>query len=53
MTQLGPPVKVAGLNGSVPAPAPGLGEHGVDVLSGLGYGEVECAKLVKSGALIC
>ena len=53
MTQLGPPVKVAGLNGSVPAPAPGLGEHGVDVLSGLGYGEAECAKLVKSGALIC
>ena len=53
MTQLGPPVKVAGLNGSVPAPAPGLGEHGVDVLSGLGYGEVECARLVKSGALIC
>ena len=53
MTQLGPPVKVAGLNGSVPAPAPGLGEHGVDVLSGLGYGEAECARLVKSGALIC
>ncbi len=53
MTQLGPLVKVAGLNGSIPAPAPGLGEHGMDVLAGLGYGEAECAKLVKSGALIC
>ena len=53
MTQLGPPVKVAGLNGSVPAPAPELGEHGMDVLAALGYGEAECAKLVKSGALIC
>ena len=53
MTQLGPLVKVAGLNGLIPAPAPGLGEHGMDVLAGLGYGEAECAKLVKSGGLIC
>lgn len=52
-TQLGPLVSVAGLEGAVSGPAPGLGEHGVEVLSGLGFGEEECSKLVASGALIC
>ena len=53
MTQLGPLVSVAGLPGSVVGPAPGLGEHGMEVLSGVGYGKKECLKLVESGALIC
>lgn len=53
MTQLAPMISVEGLPGSVARPAPGLGEHGVDVLKGLGYTESECAELVKSGALIC
>ncbi len=53
MTQLGPLVTVGSMPGSVPAPAPELGEHGVGVLTGLGYGEAECAELAKSGALIC
>ena len=53
MTQLGPPVTVAGLPGSVAGPAPRLGEHGVEVLSGVGFDEEERSVLVESGALIC
>ena len=53
ITQLGPLVTVAGLQGSVSGPAPGFGQHGVEVLKGLGFGEEECRKLVESGALIC
>ena len=53
MTQLGPLVSVAGLPGSVVGPAPGLGEHGVEVLSGVGFDREECSKLAESGALIC
>ena len=53
MTQLGPLVTVAGLPGSVVGPAPGLGQHGLEVLKGLGFGEEECRKLVESGAMIC
>ena len=53
MTQLGPLISVAGLPGSVAGPAPGLGEHGVEVLSGVGFDKEECLKLAESGALIC
>ncbi len=53
ITQLGPLVTVAGLQGSVSGPAPGLGQHGVEVLKGLGFAEGECRKLVESGGLIC
>lgn len=51
--QLGPLVTVDGMPGSVPAPAPGLGEHGVEVLLSLGYDEEECSRLARTGALIC
>ena len=53
LTQLGPLVSVAGLPGSVVEPAPGLGEHGVEVLTGVGFDREECSRLVDSGALIC
>ena len=53
MTQLGPPVSVARFPGSVVEPAPRLGEHGVEVRSGVGIGKEECLKLAESGALIC
>ena len=53
MTQLGPLISVAGLPGSVAGPAPGLGEHGVEVLSAVGFDKEECLKLAESGALIC
>ena len=52
-SQMGFVLTLDGMPGAVPTPAPGRGEHGMDILKGLGYTETQCARLKKSGALIC
>jgi alpha-methylacyl-CoA racemase len=49
--QLGVPVKLSRTPGEVDTPAPALGEHTDEVLSGLGYPEDEIASLKESGAV--
>ncbi|MCH7996836.1 MAG: CoA transferase [Chloroflexi bacterium] len=52
-SQMGFALTLDGMPGAVPTPAPGRGEHGMDILKGLGYTETQCARLKRSGALIC
>jgi alpha-methylacyl-CoA racemase len=49
--QLGIPIKLSETPGSVRSPGPALGEHTREVLSGLGYGDDDIARLEQAGAV--
>jgi alpha-methylacyl-CoA racemase len=49
--QLGIPVKLSETPGTVRSPGPALGEHTREVLTKLGYGETEIARMEDAGAV--
>ena len=53
MKTLGTPIKFSGTPGSVRHPAPLLGEHTREILSGLGYSAAQVDALEHEGAIAC
>jgi Predicted acyl-CoA transferases/carnitine dehydratase len=50
-TLVGIPIKMGSTPGSIRAPAPTLGQHGHEILKGLGYSESDIRAMDESGAI--
>jgi crotonobetainyl-CoA:carnitine CoA-transferase CaiB-like acyl-CoA transferase len=51
LTSPAPPIQFAGVDSSLAAPSPSLGEHSIEIMSELGFSDSEVSELLQSGKL--
>ncbi|MDG2441872.1 MAG: CoA transferase, partial [Luminiphilus sp.] len=51
LTSPAPPIQFAGVDSSLAAPSPSLGEHSIEIMTELGFSDSEVSELLQSGKL--